>query len=93
MATAFQESVATNMKFYGGMVAPLLINHVTRLPASTFVPSKEPNIIINAIFGSWIQIFGAPKKFITDNGGEFANAEFLKICEAMNITVKVTAAE
>ena len=64
-----------------------------RLSASTFVPSKEYNLIINAIFGSWIQIFGAPKKFLTDNGGNFVNTGFLEMCELMNITVKVTAAE
>ena len=32
-------------------------------------------------------------KLLTDNGGEFATAEFLEMYEAMNITVKVTAAE
>ena len=39
------------------------------------------------------KIFGVPDKFLTDNGGEFANAVFLEMCEAMNITVKVIAAE
>ena len=42
-----------------------------------------------------------PKKCLTDNGGGgggggvggVANAEFLEISQAMNITVKVTAAE
>ena len=50
-----------------------LIDHATRLLASTFAPSKEPNVIINVIFKSWIQIFDATKKFLTDYGGEFAN--------------------
>ena len=93
MATAFQECVLMDLKFYKGKILFHLIDHETRLSTSTFVPSKEPNVIINAIFRSWIQIFGAPEKFLTDNGGEFASAEFLEMCEAMNITVKVTAAE
>ena len=93
MATVFQECVAMDLKFYKGKILLHLIDHAIRLSASTFVPSKESNIIINALFRSWIQIFGALKKFFTDNGGEFANAEFLEMCEAMNITVKVTAAE
>ena len=93
MATAFQECVAMYLKFYRAKSLFHLIDHATRLSASTFVPSKEPNVIINVIFKSWIQIFGATKKFLTDNGGEFANEEFLEMCEAMNITVKVTAAE
>ena len=33
------------------------------------------------------------KKFLSDNGGEFANASFLSLCESLNITVKTTAAE
>ena len=93
MAAAFQECVAMDLRFYSGKILLHLMDHATRLSASTFVPSKEPNVIINAIFKSWIQIFGAPEKCLTDNGGEFANAEFLQMCEAMNITVKVTAAE
>ena len=41
----------------------------------------------------WICIYGSPIKFMSDNGGEFANAEFLSLCESFNITVKTTAAE
>ena len=93
MATAFQKCVAMDLKFYRGKILFQLIDHATRLSASTFVPYKEPNVIINAIFRSCIQIFGAPGKFLTDNGGEFVNAEFLEMCEAMNITVKVTPEE
>ena len=33
------------------------------------------------------------RKFLTDSGGEFTNSQFLEMCEAMNITVKGTAAE
>ena len=33
------------------------------------------------------------ENFLTDKGGEFANSQFLEMCEAMNITVKATAAE
>ena len=87
MATAFQECVAMNLKFYWGKILLHLIDHTTRLLASTFTPSKEPNVIINAIFKSRIQIFGAPKKFLTDNEGEFANADFLKMCEAISSRV------
>ena len=42
---------------------------------------------------SGYKIHGAPEKFLIDNGGEFANSQFLEMCKAMTITVKVTAAE
>ena len=92
MATSFQECVAMDL-CYKGKILFHLLDLAIRLSASTFIPSKEPNVIINAIFKSWIHIFGAPKKFLTDNGGESTNAEVLEMCEAMNITTKVTAAE
>ena len=41
----------------------------------------------------WIQMYGSSGKFLTDNGGEFANSKFLKMCESMNIRVITTAAE
>ena len=69
------------------------IDHVTRLSVSNFVKSKEPEVILKAIFKSWIQIYGALEKFLTDNSGEFANSKFLDMAEAVNIIVKVTATE
>ena len=52
MVTAFQECVAMDLKFYKGKILLHLINYTTRLQASAFVPSKEPNVIINATFRS-----------------------------------------
>ena len=36
---------------------------------------------------------GTPSKFLTDNGGEFANDEFQDMCENLNIVIMRTAAE
>ena len=55
--------------------------------------SKEPEVILKAIFKSWIHIHGASEKCLTDNGREFANSKSIDMAECMNITVKVTAAE
>ena len=82
-----------DLKFYNGNILLHLVNHATRLSSSKIIKSKEPTEIIDKIFKIWIQIYGAPEKCLTDNGGEFANSQFLEMCEAMNITVKVTAAE
>ena len=54
MATAFQECVAMDLKFYRGKILLHFIDHASRLTTSTFVPFKEPNVIISAIFRSWI---------------------------------------
>ena len=94
MATSFQECIAMDLKFYKGRILLHLIDHhTTRLSVSSFVKSKEPEVILNAIFKSWIQVYGAPEKFLTDNGREFAKSKFIDMAKSINITVKVTAAE
>ena len=60
---------------------------------SSFVKSKKLEVILNAIFKSWIQIYGAPENYLTDNSRKFANSKFIDMDESMNITVKITEAE
>ena len=79
MATSFQECIAMDLKFYKERILLHLIDHTTRLSVSSFVKSKEPEVILKAIFISWIQIYGAPEKFLTDNSGEFTNSEYGRI--------------
>ena len=50
-------------------------------------------MILQAIFKSWIQIYGGPETFLTDIVGEFVNSKYIDMAESMNISVKVTAAE
>ena len=39
-----------------------------------------------------VKILQVIRKFLVDNGGEFANAKFLEMAESMNIKVMMTAA-
>ena len=92
-ATEFLETVAMDLKFYHGKIILHLIDHCTRLSASTLIPNKNPETIVKAIFKIWISVYGTTKSFLTDNGGEFANTQFIEMCESLNINVKTTAAE
>ena len=92
MATKFNECVAMDLKFYDGKIILHMIDHVSKLSAAARVSSKEPRIIIKSIFKNWVSVYGAPIKFLSDNGGEFMNASFIEMCEQMNIAVKNTAA-
>ena len=38
-------------------------------------------------------MYGSAEKFLSDNGGEFANSTFIEMCENLGIKVKNTAAE
>ena len=52
-----------------------------------------PETIIRELFRIWISVYEFPEKFLSDNGGEFANHKFRELCEAANIVAKTTAAE
>ena len=93
MATNFQETVAMDLKFCHGKILLHLIDQCTRLSASCTIPDKNPDTVIKAIFKIWISVYGSAEKFLTDNGGEFANSDFIELCESFGITVKTTAAE
>ena len=82
-----------DLKFYNKNILLHQVDNATTLSSSKIIKSKEPKEIIDNIFKIWIQIYGAPEKFLTDNGDEFSSSQFLEMCEAMNVTVKVTAAE
>ena len=93
MPATFQECVTMDLKFYNGNILLHLVNHAIKLSSSKITKPKEQKEINDNIFKIWIQTYGAPEKFLTDNGGDFANRQLLEMCEAINITVNVTAAE
>ena len=93
MASRFLECVTMDLKFYKKYILLYLIDHATCLSASVVIPSKKPETVIKKIFQIWISIYGLPEKFLSDNRGEFANQEFVNICEATNINFKLTSAE
>ena len=92
-ATEFNETVAMDLFFWQGKIILHAIDHLTRFSAARICKTKQPSEIIKAICESWITIFGAPGKFLTDNGGEFANEQMTQMAEAMNIRVMTTSAE
>jgi len=93
MAAEFQEVVAMDLKQYDGKQILHLVDVCTRLSAASFIPNKNKKTIVEALFKIWLAVYGAPKKFLSDNGGEFANSEFLALCEQFGIVVNTTAAE
>ena len=79
-----------DLKFYKKRIPLHLVDHATRLSASTVIASKDPEV---AIFKSWIQVYGSAEKFMSDNGGELANKKFIGMCESMNIRFMLTEVE
>ena len=92
-ASKFNETVGMDLKFFDGKIILHMVDHLTRFSMAIICKSKEPQEILSAIIKGWIAIFGPPVKFLTDNGGEFANRLFLELAESMNVRVLNTAAE
>ena len=82
-----------DLKFYNGKILLHIIDHASRLSSGSRVSSKDPVVIIKSIFKNWIAVYGRPYKFLSDNGGEFMNHQFIDMCEKMNVSVKNTAGE
>lgn len=97
LARDFNEAVAMDLKEWdkiGNVWFLHLIDMATRFSVSTVIYSKEKQVIINNVVEKWIGTgLGCPKKFLSDNGGEFANEAFKDVAENLNITVLNTAAE
>ena len=93
LASKFNDVVAFDLKVYERNLFLVMVDHATRFCAATIVSNKRPSTIIKGIFLSWIAIFGAPNKFLSDNGGEFNNSEMRELGEQFNIKILTTAAE
>ena len=70
-----------------------LIDSVIRYSQACLVHTKHQDEIIRQIYLIWISYFGCPRKFLSDNGGEFANKSFIDMCAKLNIEVATTAGE
>ena len=69
------------------------IDAFSRRSNAVFIKTKKDTEIIKHMYTSWIKHHGSPKRFLTDNGGEFANEKYKEMNEKLNIEVCHTAAE
>ena len=94
LATEFNETVALDLKSRGSDGYILhMIDHLTRYSSACLIKNKKKETIIQGLLEYWIRIFGFPKSFLSDNGGEFVNKEMIDLAEKYNIILKTTAAE
>ena len=93
LARQFNDVVAMDLKQYGDVYFIHFIDLFTRFSKSKVIRRKVPKVIVNSVATEWIAAgFGAPKKFLVDNGGEFNNEEYRELAEQFNVEVCATAA-
>ena len=94
LASSFNEVVALDLKSRGSEGYILhMIDHLTRYSSACVISNKRKETIVKGVLEYWIRIFGPPKYFLSDNGGEFVNDEMIDLAEKFNISLKTTAAE
>ena len=69
-----------------------MIDVFSRLSVAVFITSKRPTTNITEFFRNWCLCLGYPQAVLTDNGGEFDNADFHSFAENADIVIKTTAA-
>jgi hypothetical protein len=69
-----------------------IIDVFTRYSGGAIVKTKTGREIVEKFIQHWIGIFAAPKKLMSDNGGEFANEEIIQLGHQFGIEILATAA-
>ena len=96
LATQFNDTVSMDLKVYDdkkGIYFQHMIDTFTRFSMVKVLRSKDKETIIESIFTHWISIFGRPRRFLSDNGGEYNNHHFIDLCEKLGVHVITTGAE
>lgn len=95
LGNRFNDTVCLDLKEYQHNQCWILhlIDTSTRYSAARLIKTKKSEEIIRNIFLMWISYFGAPKRFLSDNGGEFNNEGYRQMNEKLNIETCPTAAE
>lgn len=95
LSEGFNSTVAMDLKTY--VKDSIYILHLiclgTKYSAATVIKGKHSNTILRKVLQSWIHYFGAPRRFLTDNGKEFANDVFKDLCEHFNVVSITTPGE
>ena len=93
LAKKFNDILAMDLKSYGDNYFLVMVDHATRYCSAEVITNKKPSTICQSLLLKWISVFGPPKNFFADNGGEFQNQEIHQLAETFNIKIMTTAAE
>ena len=93
LARDFNEVVSMDLKFIESHGILHLIDNATKFSSAAVLKSKRKEEIVEKLFQHWIQIFGSPDNFLSDNGGEFNNDLMRELGELLNTRILTTAAE
>ncbi len=62
-----------------------IIDCLTRYAVAIPLPDQSASVIISAILGNFITVYGTPRTVLTDQGRNFESLEFLEFCKLFRI--------
>ena len=86
----FNDSVAIDLVFVGGLVVFHAICLFTRFSAARLMPTKAAADSEQAFVEAWISLHGPPREVLTDLGTEFDNAGWRRMADSMGMRLGVT---
>ena len=96
LAKDFNDAISMDLKIFDkekNIYFQHAIDHKTRFSTAKVIKSKDKEVIVDSVFTHWINIFGPPKKILTDNGGEYVNEAFTDMCQLLGVHISTTGAE
>ena len=94
MARVFNEIVAMDLKIWGDCFYFLVITDLTtHFCTASVIANKKAETIVEKLFTCCIALFGAPKQFLSDNGGQFNNFIMRSLADSFRIKLNCTSAE
>ena len=95
LSEGFNATVAIDLKTF--IKDKVYIIHLicmgTRFSMAGVIHSKNADVILKAVLKLWVQYFGPPRRFLSDNGSEFSNDKFREMCEQLNVVSTTTPGE
>ena len=95
MSSTVNDTVCLDLKISNkhGMIILYIIDIYSRYTVGVIIPDKMPESVIKGLLDNWILgLFGAPKRLLTDSGGEFHNRKLKNLCENFNIKMMTSGA-
>lgn len=74
----------------GNLYCLTIIDQYTKHLIIVPIPNQLTTTIEEAIMSNYIQLFGVPSVFVTDNGTQFTSKEFQKLTQALSIKHRTT---
>ena len=96
LADRFNKVVCIDLKEFNKEKGEWILHRIdsaTRYSAADLIVTKKTDVVVSSIFMDWFRYFGAARKILTDNGGDFPNNVMIEMNEKFGIETLVTAAE